>query len=122
MNDSDYDVESYITSTDAQPTGISPSSAGPSKSWDGATIVHFYCNFDVAANVIWYCRPGSTCTTRFYFLFHAAIARTGGCSIVNRYSCQVYARADPPYYDLVNYATVTQSQPGAPVVGDKWCG
>ena len=59
---------------------------------------------------------------RFYFLFHAPIPRTGGCSIVNRFSCQVYARADPPYTDLVNYATVTQSQPGAPVVGTSGAG
>jgi hypothetical protein len=137
--DDEYVVDSTIVSTEAQPPAAAAEpSAGlaalrratsrskllsvtrPARA-AGATITYFNCGLGFQANLIWYCRPGSSCTTRWYFWLHGAIGRTSYCSIVSRYSCQVYATANPPSYDAVTYATMTQSMPGVPVVGDKWC-
>ena len=135
LSDDSYEVESTIVATDAQPPTEAPGTsmsyrlqaanaiAAPTKRARaaGATITYFTCGPGFQANLIWYCRPGSSCTTRWYFWARGPLSRTSYCSIVNRYSCQVYATADPPYFDSVMYATMTQSMPGAPVIGDKWC-
>jgi hypothetical protein len=134
-----YSVSSYIVATDATPSVARPAgSSEPSgatsssrssrterslsstKRSAGATITYFSCGQDITANLIWYCAPVSSCTTRWYFWVGPAISRTGSCGPV-QYSCQVYSYADPPYFDAVTYATMTQSAPGPPVVGDKWC-
>lgn len=124
---SGYSVQSSILATDAtpinQPTvSDSRDPLGPRLNRAASsTLVNLNCGNDATANVIWYCRQGSTCTTRFYFWFGPPIPRTGSCPGAARYPCQVYATADPPPYDAVTYATLTQSAPGPPTVGDKWC-
>ncbi len=113
-----YVVSSQIVATDVIPPAYSLASADQAES---SRITYFSCGPGFRANLIWYCAPGSSCTTRWYFWFRGPLARTSYCSSVYRYPCQVYASADPPYFDTVMYATVTQSQPGPPTIGDKWC-
>jgi hypothetical protein len=138
VSDDGYSVGAAIVATDAKPVvtesvtetpaATAPAAAPPARSLSalrplGATgAIGFNCGPGFTANLIWYCSPGSECTTTWHFFIHAAMNKyAGACPIVNRYSCQVYALAKPGSGDQVAFATAAQTRPGVPVVADKWC-
>jgi hypothetical protein len=91
----------------------------------GSTMVDFNCGGGMEAHVIWYCVQGSSnCRAAIYRgLTSPQYSSGGGCSVVNRYPCQMYSYSWDTYApDFVDYVTLTQvGMPGPPAVGDKWC-
>jgi hypothetical protein len=88
----------------------------------GANIWLPSCGFNVRATAIWYCGPGSQCSSEGHFSDGSSqVVNNGGCSIVNTYSCQVGTVATP-HATSVTEIDIFQTRVGSPTFGDRWCG
>ena len=114
--DDEYSVTSEVIAEDATPVDELPQPNGSTPD------VRYYCGLGVAVNQIWYCPPGNTCTSFIRWGARPPDSRTSACSWVYTNPCQVYTRADPPYYDYVYSIWYSRTISGPPVLGDRWCG
>lgn len=123
------ELAAVIVATNVARTAVNPNMAPDrstrslARTMAGGRTWYPSCGFGVRANAIWYCAQGSAvCQSSAEFSTGQVVSQSSPCPIVNRYPCQIYAYANPGPFAYVVWLRISQTGPGLPVWGDRWCG